>query len=559
MTKPTLIEPSLVDAIQAIEQAAELSPQKRAQWTSALRQIARALDKPIEILPARWTAMQLNVKRLHPANVGANAKTLANQKSNVKAALRWVGKEHEVPPRGAPLTAAWGALRDAVGDYGRKARLSGFMRYCSGRGIEPDAVDEAVLDDYFTYRKQTTSLATNGAARRSVARTWNTCADANANWPRQKFNEPPLPVAEGPAWENFPEGLRQDLEGYFVYLQQVRKGPNGKRYRPCSPKTIKTRRAELIAFARKAVKVGIRIDNLISLAALVHPTVVEEVIEAYWKEDGDEPKIYTIELASKILALARRAGLAREAIECLEDIRATLEKHRQGGLTDKNLEVVRKVLTPGVWKRVVNLPEQLMRDAREKLPSAPIKAALTAQIAVAISILSFAPIRLGNLVAIRIDENLIRPGGTGSPFWLTFPDHDVKNRVRLDFTFDDDITALIDEYVHQYRPHLMRGTNSDYLFPGVNGKPKTASMFSGQITDRVEEASGLRLTVHQFRHAAAAIYLRHNPGAYEVVKRLLGHRNIQTTINFYVGLETTQANQEFGKIIRRQIKFEEDS
>jgi hypothetical protein len=31
-------------------------------------------------------------------------------------------------------------------------------------------------------------------------------------------------------------------------------------------------------------------------------------------------------------------------------------------------------------------------------------------------------------------------------------------------------------------------------------------------------------------------------------KRLLGHRNIQTTINFYCGLETTQANQEFGKI-----------
>ena len=114
-----------------------------------------------------------------------------------------------------------------------------------------------------------------------------------------------------------------------------------------------------------------------------------------------EPKIYTIELASKILALARRAGLDQAAIECLDDIRAALEEHRQGGLTDKNLAVVRKVLTPGVWKSVVNLPAQLMRDARANLPYAPVKAALTAQIAVAIAILSFAPIRLGNLVAIR--------------------------------------------------------------------------------------------------------------------------------------------------------------
>jgi hypothetical protein len=173
----------------------------------------------------------------------------------------------------------------------------------------------------------------------------------------------------------------------------------------------------LVAFARKVVKVGIPIGDLISLAALVHPNVVEQVIEAYWKEDGDEPQIYTIELASKVLSLARRAGLNPAAIERLEDIRANLEEYRRSGLTDKNLAVVRKVMTPGVWASVVNLPDQLIRTARAKLPYAPIKAALTAQIAVAIAILSFAPIRLRNLVAIKIDENLIKPGGPESPYW----------------------------------------------------------------------------------------------------------------------------------------------
>jgi hypothetical protein len=556
VTKPTLIEPSFADAIRAIEAATDLPPQKRAQWASALRQLAKALDKPIETLPARWTAMQLNVKRLHPATVGANAKTLANQKSNVKAALRWFSNEHDVSPRGALLTPAWTALRNNIDDYGRKARLSGLMRYCSGRGIEPEAVGEAALDEYFAYRKQTTSLATNSAARRSVARTWNACADLNANWPRQKLIEPPPQAAEGPAWETFPEGLRRDVEEYLAGLQKIRKGPNGKRYRPCSPQTIRTRRAELVAIAKKAVKTGVVIDSITSLAALLHPDVSVPVIDAYWQENG-EPKIFTIELASKLVALARRVGLDQAAIERLEDVRATLDEHRQGGLTDKNLAVVRKVLTPGVWKSVVDLPVQLMAEARAELPHAPIKAALTAQIAVAISILSFAPIRLANLVSIVIDENLVKPGGPQSAFWLIFPHYDVKNRVRLDFTFDEEITELIDEYIHDYRLHLLRGSNSNCLFPGTSGEPKTASMFSGQITDRIEAATGLRITAHQFRHAAAAIYLRHHPGAYEVVRRLLGHRNIQTTINFYCGLETTQANQEFGKIIRRQINFKE--
>lgn len=557
MTKSPLLEPSFADALRAIEQAADLSLQKRSQWASALRQIAKALDKPMETLPARWTSARFNIGRLHHATVGANAKTLANQKSNVKAALRWFCNERDVAPRGVPLTAVWVALRNSIDDYGCKRRLSGLMRYCSGCGIAPEAVDDATLDAYFVYRSQT-SLATNVAARRSVARAWNVCVGHSAVWPQRKLTEPALQVADGPAWNDFPPGLQKDIDDYLAGLQKIRKGTNGRRYHPCSASTIKTRRAELVAMVRKAVRIGIPIGRLNSLAALVHPDVAGPVLDAYWCDNGDEPKIFTIELASKLVGLGRYVSLDQDAIERLEDLRATLEEHRQSGLTEKNLAVVRKVLTPGVWRSVVNLPAQLMRDARASLPYAPIKAALTAQIAVAISILCFAPIRLGNLVAIRIDQNLIKPGGPKSPFWLSFPHYDVKNRVSLDFTFDDELTELIDEYIHQYWPHLMRGTESGFLFPGVSGSPKTANMFSGQITDRIEEVTGLRLTVHQFRHAAAAIYLRHNPGAYEVVKRLLGHRNIQTTINFYCGLETMQANQEFGKIIRQQIRFEEE-
>lgn len=559
MTKPALLEPSFADALHAIEQAADLPPQKRSQWASALRRIAKAIDKPMEVLPARWTSARFNVDRLHPATVGANAKTLANQKSNVKAALRWFGKEHEVAPRGVPLTAPWSALRDSIDDLGRRARLSGLMRYCSGRGVAPEAVNNATLDAYFVYRGQTTSLATDRAARRSVARAWNTCVGQIASWPPQKLVEPSLQAAAKLLWHDFPPGLQRGIDDYLASLQQIRKGPNGRRYRPCSAKTIKARRAELLAMARKAHSIGIPLKQLTSLAALVHPDVAERVLDAYWRDNGEEPKIFTIELASKLLALAHHSGADQAALDRLEDLRATLEEYRQGGLTEKNLSVVRKVLTPGVWQSVVNLPQQLMRAARGDLPYAPIKAALTAQIAVAVSILCFAPIRLGNLVAIQIDHNLIKPGGPGSPFWLTFPHYDVKNRVPLDFSFDEKLTALIDEYIQNFRPQLLRGFNSDWLFPGISGSPKSDSMFSDQIRDRVEDATGLRLTVHQFRHAAAAIYLRHHPGAYEVVKRLLGHRNVQTTINFYCGLETTQASQEFGKIIRQQMHFEETS
>ena len=136
-----------------------------------------------------------------------------------------------------------------------------------------------------------------------------------------------------------------------------------------------------------------------------------------------------------------------------------------------------------------------------------------------------------------------------------FPHYDVKNRVDLNFTFDQALTDLIDEYVQEFRPALLRGTNASWLFPGEAGQPKNRLMFSRQITVCIQKAIGLRITVHQFRHAAAAIYLKHRPGDYETVRRLLGHRDIQTTIRFYCGLETMQATQDFGKLIRQQIKF----
>jgi integrase len=555
--KSAILEPSFVEAIAAIADAADLSASIKRHWVCSLRQIAKWLDRPLEVVPARWTAIRLPVGQLHHARLGVTAKTVANHKSNVAAALRWFGKEHNVPSRGLALLAEWAVLRDGIGDRGRRARLHGLMRYCSGRSLMPASVDDAVVVDYLRYRAETTSLATSTMAHRSIARAWNVSAGENPAWPARRLTEPPVKAKMGPAWEDFPEGLRRDIDKYLAGLGKIRKGPNGKRSRPCSPKTIKTRRAELVAVAQMAVKIGIPIETLTSLAALVHPDVAEPVLDAYWKNNGAEPKVYTIDLAWKLLSLARQTGLDEAAIERLDDIRASLEEHRHGGLTGKNLALIRQVLTEGIWSEVVSLPNALMRQARADQAHAPVKAAVTAQIAVAIAILCFAPIRLSNLVSIELDKNLIKPGGPDSPFWLIFPHYDVKNRVNLEFTFDEALTGLIDEYIHEFRPTLARGSNAAWLFPGVAAEPKTANMFSTQITERIQKATGVRITVHQFRHACAAIYLQHRPGEYETVKRLLGHRNIQTTINFYCGLMTTQANAAFGKIVREHVKFTE--
>ena len=275
------------------------------------------------------------------------------------------------------------------------------------------------------------------------------------------------------------------------------------------------------------------------------------------QKNGDEPKVFTIDLGWKLLRIARETGgLDQAAIERLDEIRATLKDCRRSGLSQKNLQLVRQVLTEGIWSEVVSLPSVLMWQARSAKDHAPTKTAVTAQLAAAIAILTFAPIRISNLVGMGLDKNLIKPGGLNTPYWLVFPDYDVKNRVDLNFQFDQTLTDLIDEYIHEFRPTLLRGANCAWLFPGEGGDPKTRYTLGPQMTARINKAVGIPITPHQFRHAAAAIYLKHHPGDYDTVRRLLGHRNIQTTINFYCGLQTTQATERFGNIIRQQIRFD---
>jgi integrase len=55
--------------------------------------------------------------------------------------------------------------------------------------------------------------------------------------------------------------------------------------------------------------------------------------------------------------------------------------------------------------------------------------------------------------------------------------------------------------------------------------------------------------MHQFRHLAAWIYLRAHPGDYETVRRLLGHKNVATTIRFYQEMEKLTASRRYNEIV----------
>ena len=151
--------------------------------------------------------------------------------------------------------------------------------------------------------------------------------------------------------------MQADIASHLKFLTTHRKSPSGKHLRPCKASTLRTRRTDLISFAKKAVRLGTPMEELSSLAVLLAPELVERILDKEWEQNGDEPKTSTIDLAKKLVAVARSANcLTKEQLAQLDDKRAALEEYRKEGMTQKNLKLVRRVLNSEVWGKVINCP-----------------------------------------------------------------------------------------------------------------------------------------------------------------------------------------------------------
>jgi integrase len=185
-------------------------------------------------------------------------------------------------------------------------------------------------------------------------------------------------------------------------------------------------------------------------------------------------------------------------------------------------------------------------DEACKLDPASPRAAVKAGLAVALQVLLLAPMRIRNLARLDLERHMSRRGdGT---WHLHIADSEVKNRVPLDYPLPGPPSELIDIYLREFRRRLARN-GSTALFPGAKAGPKLETTLSEQITDLIVKQVGIRVTVHQFRHAAAAVILAANPGNYELVRRVLGHKNLTTTVRHYIGLETEAAVKLFQELV----------
>ena len=178
--------------------------------------------------------------------------------------------------------------------------------------------------------------------------------------------------------------------------------------------------------------------------------------------------------------------------------------------------------------------------------------AIRLQLALAVEILLVAPMRLGNLCRLEFGRHLQElRDGRRSRWLITIPGYEVKNGEPIELPLPERSVRLLELYRACILP-VLGHPGRLFLFPGRDGAKAEVTLGS-QITRLLQRELGVRLSPHQFRHLIGYIYLLRHPHGHEVVRRMLGHRDIRTTIKFYAGMEMAEAARQYEAVLEELI------
>ena len=177
------------------------------------------------------------------------------------------------------------------------------------------------------------------------------------------------------------------------------------------------------------------------------------------------------------------------------------------------------------------------------------------QDALAIDILIHAPLRMENLVALSYERHLHWLQGRGKPALLVIGADETKNHEKIDLELPATLADRLWTFRHSIAPQVI-GSQPNSVFVTWAGTPRGQATLSIAIRKTVRGRLGVKLSPHQFRHIAAKIYLDQNPGGFELVRQLLGHKNLKTTIGAYAGINTRRAGRAHAKLLM-QLKEQE--
>lgn len=539
--------PTLADVMARLPDFA-VSEQARQNMASSIRTLSRIVDRPLEYIPIAAPSLRRLLEQASPGALSVSDTRWRNVKSDVRRAIKLSELTTAEIKLDVPLTAEWEAIASLGPSPTSRSMLRRVGRYCSARQISPEGVTDSLIIDYLAYLDANQLSRTPARSVSDLLRVWNRhVAVVDPSGRYAVLAAPNRSRKYTLDWCGLPAALHADVQAYHEAC--LHPDPLDAEARPAArATTVKQRDRMLRRIATAAILNGVNRDDLRSLADLVHPERLRPALRFLLARNDGKPNKQLADILGLVLGIS--CHWVRAPADHVNQLRLWERKFRcrRRGLTEKNKERLRQFTDAKVLRTFVALPDRILAKAkRQPLHS---QSARQAQTALALSLLQIAPMRIGNLVSLDRQRHFKWTRFEGERMLhLVIPGAEVKNDVDLEFPVPGDIATQLDEYLSTYQPLLTNGHPSSLLFPGRKGGPKRDTSLRRQIVETIRDEAGLAINPHLFRHLAAQLFLEKHPGHYEEVRRLLGHKSIDTTIQSYAGLETIGAARRYDTII----------
>jgi integrase len=325
---------------------------------------------------------------------------------------------------------------------------------------------------------------------------------------------------------------------------------------PLRPASIKTMDMRLRLFVTALVESGQKPEEITSLAQLCSLDAFKTGLK-FLRDRAGKVVYQVLGVADAVYGVAKRQ--LKDDDPTLREIKKLLKKlrreMRQTGLSERNKMKLIQFDVRRNRDAILQLPLRLHAVAKAERASGHFsrqRAAGLMATAAAMELLLMCPMRISNLISLDLQKHVKRTVTAKSVcVHLHVPAEEVKNGVEIHCVLPEQSARLLEEYINDFRPDLPHAP-STLLFPGIKGGRRATTTFWVAISKTARRYAGLEINPHLFRHLAAKLYLDRNPGGYEVVRRMLGHKSMNTTVQFYAGQETTNTFRHFDDLIIAQ-------
>jgi integrase len=541
---------SLATVQKSLDGCTGLSETRLRDLRSAVRRVAELLGNEPAAIPLSMETIQAGLAAVNPLAIGMTPKRLTNLRSDFVAAVKASGVISIKLDGKAALGPHWSTLLSGL-NRRRHLGLLRLARFLSSRGTKPGEISDDAIGEFVAAVRAGSLHKKPNVLHRQVTKIWNEAA-----------RELGLPTVTVPSFKPppkridpslLPASFIKDRDRYLAWCAVSDPFASDARNRPLAPRTLKLAKNQIHAAVSALVKTGVQPARIRSLADLVTVENLKSILRQRLADAGGRRSAFDHYLAR---ALVR---VAREWVEVDGDVLAELRRlaskwpaPTRYDLTPKNRKFLRQFDDPQTLRRLRLLPEILWKEVQNDIARKPnFRSLAKAQAALGIGLPTFMPVRPENLAELEFDKHIFLKTGPGAISTLELSPGEVKNNNGIAFDIPPHLAKMLIEYRERVAPaHI--GHRPGRLFVHPDGTAKAQSTVAYLIGTFVKRRAGITLTPHQLRHLAGKIILDANPGNFEGVKQVLGHKTLKTTM-IYAGIDTRRAGRYHQTLIERAV------